>query len=77
MARKRSKRTRDATLNLGGTGHGGSFELVADRVRGLGATTAHTFLKPARPLSLSEIDALYCNAIGARVIDLPVDSAFS
>ena len=83
MSKRQNRRPRpaavaDATLNLTDPGSvPPSLSPVLDVVRGLGLDTISTHFRTTRPLEVSEIDGLFGDGIGQRIIQLPVDVAFA
>lgn len=82
MGKRKSRRAptpiQDGTLNLLSPGDvPPSLSPVLDVVRGLGLDTISTHFRATRRLEISEIDGLFGDGIGQRIVQLPVDVAFA
>lgn len=75
---QRAKRA-DATINLSDPGATvpPSLSPVLDLVKGTGLDSINTRFRSTRRLGESEVDGLYTEGIGRRIIDLPIDGALS
>ncbi len=75
---QRAKRA-DATINLSDPGASvpPSLSPVLDLVKGSGLDSINTRFRPTRRLGENEVDGLYTEGIGRRIIDLPIDGALS
>jgi hypothetical protein len=56
---------------------GGTLSPVHDDRRGIGQDTAHTYFARTRLLGQSEIEAIYTDGLGRRMVELPIEHALS